>query len=188
NIYTLSLHDALPIYREGRRKARPGNRRRVEPREREQSPALEPRVEGLLALLPGHGLPLVEAVRRDETAAPLDRVLKQAAFGHGLGFRVDRGELAVFHPRGVKAPLRHDDPTAAIVSDHDGHGLRRRDVVARRQVFEACLLDRDAEPKRQLVEGGGLRVAATHGRRSATPLLGKPRRATLAFREERAKH
>src|SRR5206468_13034815 len=70
--------------REGRRKARPGNRRRVEPREREQSPALEPRVEGLLALLPGHGLPLVEAVRRDETAAPLDRVLKQAAFGHGL--------------------------------------------------------------------------------------------------------
>ncbi len=92
-------------------------------------------VEGLLAA--GDGLPFVVSRRRDQATPALEGVTEGRFLGNGLGPGVDRlgPERQILRPVRDEPPAEHRQlPAAALADPHHGHGLRRRDVVARREV------------------------------------------------------
>src|SRR5664279_313891 len=88
--------------------------------------------------------PLVEAAGGDEAAAALERAAKRWLLGDPVGARVDHlvANRLFFRPRRDQPPAIERERLRLLVRDH-GNVLRRRDVVARREIdprSHICLL------------------------------------------------
>src|SRR5690606_38091200 len=85
--------------------------------------------EGLLA--DALGLPLEEAVGRDNRPAPAEGVTEHAAGGDRFLAGVDRPRavLARLRPTGGEAPVEADDHPLAVLLNHGRDDRRGRDVV-----------------------------------------------------------
>ena len=77
-------------------------------------------------------LPFIIAVRRDQAAPPSDRVLEGRFFLDGLRTGVDqqREITGVLDPGRQHAPAHQPEMPDAVVDDHHGYGLRRRNIMS----------------------------------------------------------
>lgn len=109
------------------------------------------------------GLPFVKAVRRHETAPPLERGAKGRLFPRGFRARIDqRTALDLFRPTRDKPPADERIFAAALfrLPDH-GNGLGRRNIVPRRKVVP----DVDAQKRCKRRRRGFEVVTSAHGAR-----------------------
>lgn len=122
-------------------------------------------------LRPRLGLPLVEAVRGDETALVFERAAEGGLFGERLAARVDEAvaQGRVLRPGWDQSPDEKIGRVPAVVGDGED-GLRRRDVIARRELRgEGIAFERRAQVGG--INGEG--EASAHGVSPKKPLLGR---------------
>ena len=81
-------------------------------------------------------VPFVEAVGRDQTAAPLHGVPERRLVEHRIAARLQhqRECLGILDPGRNQTPTHQRELPLALIEPHDRNRLRRRHVVARREI------------------------------------------------------
>src|SRR5882724_4173704 len=81
-------------------------------------------------------LPFVIAIRRDQAAPSLDRVLESRLFFNRFGARIDQqGKFTgVLDPGGQQAPPHQTEMPDTVFDEDDGYRLRRRNIMPWREI------------------------------------------------------
>src|SRR5262245_3968649 len=124
------------------------------------------RAQTIGPLAPAFLFPGVKAVGGNEAAPPAHGVAEGWLVVHGLAARIDEQAeiLRVLDPRRDQAPTHQRELPFSLDLANDGHRLRRRDIVARREIR----LLRIAEQAPDRFRRGNDHVASTHLRPVST--------------------
>src|SRR5512138_1778009 len=81
-------------------------------------------------------LPFVIAICRNQATPPLDGVLERRLLANRFRTRVDqeRKFTGFFHPGGNQSPPHKPEMTATILKNNNRHGLRRCNIIPRREI------------------------------------------------------